>query len=291
MILNFGGACKPIEVPAYFQPGYCRILAKEEAMVHDNTIHELWCYVKFNARQRVHAFEEELLCDAGVAGQYIRLCIKKPAPDFEAIVRHYYVASMDYIFYVLHNTRFPAAEPVIMQNAKTAYNYALNVIKGPWPEAEHVIATDGKLALDYAINVLGGAFPAGEAEIAKDANRAYTYAREVIMAPFPAGEPVIAKNKDLVFHYAANVLKGPFQPGEKMIASSQNMAIKYAVEVLKGPFIAGEYTIAQNPEGSWRRYLKLLDIPFPDIDGMSLTEYSTDWRLKYTRKEKEKRGL
>jgi len=77
-------------------------------------------------------------------------------------------------------------------NAKLAYWYARDVIKGPWPAGEAAIATDPYWAYEYAHDVIGKPWPPGEAAIAKDPKLAYWYARDVIKGPWPAGEAAIS---------------------------------------------------------------------------------------------------
>ena len=86
---------------------------------------------------------------------------------------------------------------------------------------EKYIVTSAKYAYQYARDVLKGPFPAAEAIIAKDAYYAYEYAQGVLKGPFPAGEEAIAKKTEYAYEYTKNILKGPFPLGEEAIASDK----------------------------------------------------------------------
>lgn len=67
------------------------------------------------------------------------------------------------------------------ESTQTALAYARRV--GPSEEVETLLATDARRAYWYAYDVLKGPFPAGEAAIAKDAEYAYEYALRVLKLP------------------------------------------------------------------------------------------------------------
>jgi hypothetical protein len=91
--------------------------------------------------------------------------------------------------------RFPEGEAAIAKDAKYAYYYANEVIKGRFPEGETAIAKDPYFAYVYAKDFIKGRFPEGEAAIAKSAGHAYFYAEHVIKGRWPEGEAAIAKNR------------------------------------------------------------------------------------------------
>ena len=157
----------------------------------------------------------------------------------------------------------PKKEDSIAKDPELAYEYARDVLKGPYPKGEDAIAKNSKNAYEYANYVLKGPFPKGEDAIAKDSFHALKYAAYVLKGPFPKGEDAIATNLDYVFNYAGNVLKGPFPKGEDAIAKDSLNALKYAAYVLKGRFPKGEDTIAKNPDHAFEYARYVLKGPFP----------------------------
>lgn len=86
-------------------------------------------------------------------------------------------------------------EKALAKNAKYAYLYAWQIIKGPFPAGEAAIAKDAEFSEAYAEKVLKGPFPKGEAAIAKDGFQSFMYAKYVLNGPFPAGEEAM-KNSE-----------------------------------------------------------------------------------------------
>ena len=97
----------------------------------------------------------------------------------------------------------------LAKNAEYAYEYACNIIKGPFPEGEDAIATDAEYAYNYAIDIIKKPFPAGEDAISKNAWYAYLYAYDVLKSPWPKGEDAISKDAEYAYQYALYVLKLP----------------------------------------------------------------------------------
>ena len=125
-----------------------------------------------------------------------------------------------------------------------SFQYARDVLQGPFPKGEAAIATDGLFSMWYATQVLHGRFLKGEpAIIAGPVNHLADYI-DGIDEPFPPGEHVVAKKADTAFAYAKHNLKGPFLEGEAVIITSPETALRYAKEVLKGPFPKGEHIIS-----------------------------------------------
>jgi hypothetical protein len=89
-----------------------------------------------------------------------------------------------------------------------------------------------KKAYEYALNVIQGPFKLGENIIATDAVYSYYYAMYVLKGRFKAGEKVISTDEFYSFYYALHVLKGRFEAGEKTILSSDFRA-NYAFYFLK----------------------------------------------------------
>jgi hypothetical protein len=59
------------------------------------------------------------------------------------------------------------------------------VIKDRWEPAENLLAKHGNLAYDYAKNILKGPFPLGEVAIALSERHGYLYATEIIKGKLP----------------------------------------------------------------------------------------------------------
>jgi lambda repressor-like predicted transcriptional regulator len=101
-----------------------------------------------------------------------------------------------------------------LESPWSAYDYAKNVVKGPWPEGEDLIARDYETSYMYAKNVLRGPFIKGEPGIAKHANYAVNYAKN---GPFPRGEDKISESIIMSFAYSTEIIKKRFPKGEPSI--------------------------------------------------------------------------
>jgi len=123
---------------------------------------------------------------------------------------------------------FAPFEDKIAKDAKLAYRYARDAVKGRWPEAEAAIAKDAKWAYFYAKDVVKGRWPEGEAAIAKDAEWAYFYAIYVVKGRWPEGEAAIAEDAEWAHMYASYVVKGRWPEGEAAIAEDAGLAYRYA---------------------------------------------------------------
>ena len=108
-------------------------------------------------------------------------------------------------------------EKYLAKDARCAYYYARDVLKGPFPEGEEAIIRDVDYTLWYAQYVLEGPFPKGEAMFAEKAYFAYHYAADVLEGPFPKGEAAIAKDAYYANHYANEVLRADFYYNGKLI--------------------------------------------------------------------------
>ena len=86
---------------------------------------------------------------------------------------------------------------------------------------EDAIAKNSLFSYDYATNIIKGPFPKGENSIAKNPYYAYVYSKYILNKPFPKGEDAISRRGDLAYKYARNVLKGPFPKGEETIKNSE----------------------------------------------------------------------
>ena len=118
---------------------------------------------------------------------------------------------------------------------KWAFKYVLK--HGKDEELEPIIAKDTECSFEYADEILNGPFPLGEPAIAKDAFYAVNYARDVLNGDrFKLGEKTIASSAPFSYAYALDVLKGPFKLGEPAIAKDDFYSKKYTNEVLKKDF-------------------------------------------------------
>jgi hypothetical protein len=72
-------------------------------------------------------------------------------------------------------TRWPEAEPYIMQSPWTAADYAINVIKDRWSEAEPYILQDPGAARYYATVLLKQRWPEAEPYIKNDPGAWFRY--------------------------------------------------------------------------------------------------------------------
>ena len=154
-------------------------------------------------------------------------------------------------------------EILVSGNTKWVYDYAVNVIKGPWPEGENLISKDPERSYDYAKNVIKGRFPEGEDAIAKDGRIAFLYARDIIKGPFPKGEDMIAKSSNLAYFYAKTILKGRFPKGEEIISQYYDYSYDYAKYIIKGRFPKGEDVISQNSEYAYEYARDIIKGIFP----------------------------
>jgi lambda repressor-like predicted transcriptional regulator len=92
-------------------------------------------------------------------------------------------------------------EEIIIQDPYASFDYAYNVLKGPFPKGEEVIAQNPHSALNYSLYVLKGPFPKGENAIAKEVLQALSYAREILKDRFKKGEETIIKDKYYLNEY------------------------------------------------------------------------------------------
>ena len=136
--------------------------------------------------------------------------------------------------------RVPEFEPLFIQDADAASDYASGSIHGRWLEAEEIIATSSGAALNYARKVIAGRWEPGEAAIATNPKDSYWYASYVLKGSFPEGEAEIAKHPELSFDYARDVIHGRFIAGEAAIGKLEvsgfnpKMALDYMNLWVKG---------------------------------------------------------
>lgn len=72
--------------------------------------------------------------------------------------------------------RHPEAWSILVQNTELSYQFAENIVRGPFPEGEQAIAKDAYLSLQYA-RLIKKSFSLGESIIARDAAISFRYAK------------------------------------------------------------------------------------------------------------------
>ena len=98
---------------------------------------------------------------------------------------------------------------------KWAYEYVSK--HGKDEDLEPTIAKDAYYSYQYAIDILEGPFKLGEPEIAKNTHYSYEYAYFVLNGRFELGEKAIAKNAEYSKDYTKNILKKDFYLDGKLI--------------------------------------------------------------------------
>ena len=103
--------------------------------------------------------------------------------------------------------------------AKTNSKWTFEYVKthGKNEDLEPAIAKNAMFSYQYAKNILKGPFELGEPAIAKDMEFSYYYAKNILKGEFPLGEPVIAKDVEFSFYYAKYALKKDFYLDGKLI--------------------------------------------------------------------------
>ena len=120
-----------------------------------------------------------------------------------------------------HDMLDPEIRTAFAKDAELAVHYALYILDGKrFTEAEDEIAKDTKASYDYAVEVLKGPFKKGEATIARNPAYAVNYAADVVKGKFPLGEPLIANDAYWLTQYAVKALKRRFPAGENKILAN-----------------------------------------------------------------------
>ena len=100
----------------------------------------------------------------------------------------------------------PELERTIAKDPYASYNYASEVLDGPFPEGEPTIAKSGDFSLRYAVYVIHKRFPLGEDAISKDAFYSWYYVRDIIKGRWEKGEKAIYSDPETTSRYN-NLLK------------------------------------------------------------------------------------
>lgn len=172
-----------------------------------------------------------------------------------------------YVVKIRNGERFPAVEPVIAQDAKSASAYAVNVLKysksasGEFPAGEAAIATDADASYDYAFYVLKKRFPAGESAIAGDPRVAVDYVENILHRPMPEAELEIVETEYLAKRYG-QALNGNTSPSwERLIKDNLDLIIAYVIGVKKN-VPALEPKLAEDSYHAFK-YATILNKRFP----------------------------
>ena len=152
-------------------------------------------------------------------------------------------------------------------NAKGAYGYALDVVKGRWEEGEEIISQHSIYSFEYAAQVLGGRFRLGEPAIMKNVRYAVEYAKDVIKGRWSELEEYITSFPNNLYsnhwprevlEYAKEVIKGRWPEAEYQLDHYPFWATEYAIDVVKGRFESGEPVIPYHL-ASAERYIREME--------------------------------
>lgn len=117
------------------------------------------------------------------------------------------------------------------------------------------IANCPSYAFEYAQNVVRGPWEAGEAAIRRNSNSSLSYARDVVRGRWEKGEYVISGCAHASFLYASGVVGGRWEAGEAAILTDFECAVKYAKTCVKGRWTALEDSIlgcvSRNKDWNW----------------------------------------
>ena len=151
----------------------------------------------------------------------------------------YYDGDLKYPDLINHSHEIEIAKT----KPKWAYEYVSK--HGKDEDLEPTIAKDAYYSYQYAIDILEGPFNLGEPAIAKNTEESYYYAKHILKGEFPLGEPAIAKDMDFSYEYTM-LINRRFELGESAIAKDPYYSYRYAKIILNGPFKLGEPAIAKN---------------------------------------------
>lgn len=152
------------------------------------------------------------------------------------------------------------------KSPEAAYEYAKNVIKGPWLKGEDIISTDPGISYAYAKNVIKGRWTKGEDEILNNYSWAIRYAKDVIEGRWSKLEKKIIKYPAFVYEYAKNVIEGRWTEGEDEILKDRSFSVLYAKDVIKGrwPKLENEILKLNNPIGVYAYAKDVIKGPWPE---------------------------
>jgi hypothetical protein len=112
-------------------------------------------------------------------------------------------------------TMYSHEKEIAKANPKWAFDYVSK--HGKDKELESIIAKDAYYSYQYAIDILEGPFNLGEPAIAKNPYYSFNYAKHILKGEFPLGEPAIAKDAYYSKEYTNVVLKKDFYLDGKLI--------------------------------------------------------------------------
>ena len=137
---------------------------------------------------------------------------KQRIPKLEDAIKTDAKTAYDYAILVLRQQRFEEAEPYIAKNLDYAIAYALNIVNGglyvpdDWRGSDDRYI-DGKITPKRWVE--------GEPYLMKDARSAYLYAKFILKSRWPEAEKYIIKNIDIARKYERDVVKGKWPELQK----------------------------------------------------------------------------
>ena len=161
-------------------------------------------------------------------------------------------------------------EVTTTMTAEQAYQFAKDIIKGPFPEGEHVIAKVPEVAIYYAHAFVKGRWPECEQAMLEQANpkTIWYYIEYVMKEPWPEAEEILATTMEkphwaghegsFAYHYAYQILKQRWPEGENRIRKSVDSTIAYAKNVIKGRWPEAESFLLSVGPWSVFDYIKAL---------------------------------
>lgn len=226
--------------------------------------------------------------DASAAVAYAERVIKGPFPAGEAAIAASDRDSTDYAEAL--GRRFPAGEPVILKNPRSAAAYAAKVLQAPWPEAEPGIIKDSEAAKRYAIEVLKRRWPEAEPLIfsagnSPFGNHDYDQAFPAAVAARVGADPAVAyaaaekkgtrdaalervilKSPYYGMKYAQEVIQGRWPELEAVVIADPGDALRYAEEVIRGRWPEAEPVILRSPDAACAYAEKILKARWPEAE-------------------------
>ena len=172
--------------------------------------------------------------------------------------------------------RWPEAEPFIIQDPSSAANYARDVIKDRWPEAEPTIAKDPRTAIEYAKSVIKGPWPEAEQWMGvQDIWSAIRYVSEVLRKRWPKLEQALLQTDTKAHYGRSNIVDyvvatgmGRWPEGEQKLLEEANPATlyNYATRVVGGRWPEAEPIIARDMHHMIEYATRFVKGPWPEVE-------------------------
>ena len=161
--------------------------------------------------------------------------------------------------------------PGILKGARESYNFAEEIMKGPFKEGESIIATDPQYAHNYAAYILYDRFPEGEPAIMKDPHYAAWYASDILKQRWPNAEKYIMKDPRSAVRYANDMFKGAWPEAEPYIKQDAQQSYQYARNMSiytpqRVRFREGEPAIMKDPNTAYDYAYVILNRRWPEAE-------------------------